>query len=62
MQASPTEDSRPACETGKSKDERQADEEGKAATASKPGGFENDPQDPRNPNEVRERYLKKINP
>ncbi|HSZ10348.1 MAG TPA: hypothetical protein VK794_17525 [Steroidobacteraceae bacterium] len=53
---------RPSLDKGKSKDERQADEEGKAETVSKPGGFPNDPDDPRNPNEVRERHLKKINP
>jgi hypothetical protein len=47
-------------ETGKSKDERQAEEESKADTVSKPGGFKNDPNDPANPNEVRERSLKKI--
>jgi hypothetical protein len=45
---------------GKSKDERQADEESKAKPATKPGGFKNDPNDPTNPNEVRERHLKKI--
>ncbi|HEY0746055.1 MAG TPA: hypothetical protein VGD63_05100 [Steroidobacteraceae bacterium] len=45
---------------GKSKDERQADEESTAETVSKPDGFENDPDDPTNPNEVRERHLKKI--
>ena len=45
---------------GKSKDERQADEESAAETVSKPDGFENDPDDPTNPNEVRERHLKKI--
>jgi hypothetical protein len=49
-----------AVESGKSKDERQAEQEGKAETASKPGGFKNDPNDPTNPNEVRERHLKKI--
>jgi hypothetical protein len=49
-----------AVETGKSKDERQAEEESKSNTASKPGGFKNDPDDPTNPNEVRERHLKKI--
>ena len=49
-----------AVDTGKSKDERQAEEEGKADTVSKPGGFPNDPDDPTNPNEVRERHLKKI--
>jgi hypothetical protein len=27
---------------------------------SKPGSFKNDPPDPKNPNEVRERHLKKI--
>jgi hypothetical protein len=47
-------------DTGKSKDERQAEEESKAESASKPGGFKNDPNDPTNPNEVRERALKKI--
>jgi hypothetical protein len=51
-----------ALDRGKSKDERQADEEGKADTVSKPGGFKNDPDDPTNPNEVRERHLKKIKP
>lgn len=45
---------------GKPKDERQAEEESKAAPLSKPGGFQNDPKDPTNPNEVRERQLKKI--
>jgi hypothetical protein len=49
-----------AVETGKSKDERQAEEESKADPVSKPGGFKNDPNDPTNPNEVRERHLKKI--
>jgi hypothetical protein len=44
----------------KPKDERQAEEESKADTVSKPGGFKNDPDDPTNPNEVRERHLKKI--
>jgi hypothetical protein len=45
---------------GKPKDERRADEEAAQDTVSKPGGFHNDPDDPRNPNEVRERHLKKI--
>jgi hypothetical protein len=48
-------------DTGQSKDERQAEEESKAKPASRPGGFKNDPNDPTNPNEVRERHLKKIN-
>jgi hypothetical protein len=51
---------RPTVDKGKSKDERQAEEEGKAATVSKPGGFDNDPDEPTNPNEVRERHLEKI--
>jgi hypothetical protein len=42
------------------KDERQAAEESKADSVSKPGGFKNDPDDPTNPNEVRERHLKKL--
>ena len=45
---------------GKSKDERQAEEESRATTVTKPGGFKNDPDDPTNPNEVRERHLNKI--
>jgi hypothetical protein len=55
-----SEPKRPAVEKGKSKDERQADEEGSAETVSQPGGFKNDPDDPTNPNEVRERHSKKI--
>jgi hypothetical protein len=57
-----SESPRPAVDKGKSKDERQAEEENQADTASKPGGFNNDPDDPKNPNEVRERHLKKIKP
>ena len=45
---------------GKSKDQLQAEEERKAPTVSKPGGFRNDPDDPTNPNEARERYLRKL--
>ena len=45
---------------GKSKDQRQAEEESQADTVSKPGGFPNDPDDPTNPNEVRERHRNKI--
>ncbi len=47
-------------DTGKSKDERQAEEESKEKPISRPGGFRNDPNDPTNPNEVRERTMKKI--
>ena len=49
-----------AANPGKSKDERQAEEESQADSASDPGGFPNDPDDPTNPNEVRERQLNKI--
>lgn len=49
-------------DTGKSKDELQAEEESKADTVSRPGCFYNDPDDPTNPNEVRERYLRKLRP
>ncbi|MEP6546825.1 MAG: hypothetical protein ABJD53_05115 [Gammaproteobacteria bacterium] len=45
---------------GPSVDERQAEDESKAETVSKPGGFKNDPDDPTNPNEVRERYNRKL--
>jgi hypothetical protein len=41
-------------------DRRKAQEESKAPPATKPGGFNNDPDDPTNPNEARERTLKKI--
>jgi hypothetical protein len=57
-----SESPRPTVDKGKSKDERQAEEENQADTASRPGGFSNDPADPKNPNEVRERHLKKIKP
>jgi hypothetical protein len=66
LAAANPEPSRPAADTGrsidrsKSKDERQAEEENKAKPISKPGGFKNDPADPKNPNQVRERHLKKI--
>jgi hypothetical protein len=64
-----SESTRPNADNGKSsvdknrsKDQRQAEEESSAETVSKPGGFDNDPDDPTNPNEVRERHLKKIKP
>jgi hypothetical protein len=52
----------PALDRRKPKNEKQAEEEGKADTASKPGGFHNDPDNPKNPNEVRERHQKKVRP
>jgi hypothetical protein len=60
MHASTSESRHPAVDKGKSKDERQAEEENQADTVSRPGGFNNDPDDPKNPNEARERHLKKI--
>jgi hypothetical protein len=45
-----------------SKDEIKGEQEKRQPTASKPGGFVNDPDDPSNPNEVRERHLRKLNP
>jgi hypothetical protein len=44
----------------KSEDQQKAERESREKPAGKPGGFENDPKDPANPNEVRERHLKKI--
>jgi len=40
--------------------ERQAIEESKHETVSKPGGFKNDPDDPTNPNEAIERHRRKL--
>jgi hypothetical protein len=52
----------PAVDQRKPKNERQADEENKADSVSKPGGFANDPDDPKNPNEARERHQRKVRP
>jgi hypothetical protein len=41
-------------------DKRLAETERQAESVSKPGGFKNDPDDPTNPNEVRERHLRKL--
>jgi hypothetical protein len=50
-----------AVDPGKrSADERKGHEERNQEPASKPGGFKNDPDDPSNPNEVRERHLKTV--
>jgi hypothetical protein len=43
-----------------SQNEQKAEQESREKPAGQPGGFENDPKDPSNPNEVRERYLEKI--
>jgi hypothetical protein len=50
----------PARSKVKSQDEQKAQRESRETPAGKPGGFKNDPKDPTNPNEVRERHLKKI--
>jgi hypothetical protein len=50
-----------AADPGKpSADERKAEEERRRQPATKPGSFQNDPDDPSNPNEVRERHLKTV--
>jgi hypothetical protein len=59
--AVPTAES-PALDPRKPKDEKQAEEEDGTESLSKPGGFRNDPDNPRNPNEVRERHQQKIRP
>jgi hypothetical protein len=37
-----------------------AEQKSVVGASAKPGGFRNDPDDPNNPNQVRERYLQKI--
>lgn len=49
-------------DTHPDKNEKKAVEESQKPTASKPGGFENDPDDPTNPNEAIERTRKKLRP
>jgi hypothetical protein len=44
------------------KNEKKAIHESRKPTASKPGGFQNDPDDPTNPNEAIERTRKKQRP
>jgi hypothetical protein len=53
---------RPSEEGGEKERTRQVEEERRADSVSKPGGFKNDPDDPTNPNEVRERHLRKLRP
>jgi len=43
-----------------SPDEHKAIQERSQESATKPGGFKNDPDDASNPNEVRERHLQKV--
>jgi hypothetical protein len=40
--------------------EKQAIEEKKQPTVSRPGGYKNDPDDPTNPNEAIERHRRKL--
>ena len=44
------------------KNEKKALDEQKKPTVSRPGGFENDPDDPTNPNEAIERTRRKLRP
>jgi hypothetical protein len=44
------------------KQEHKAVEESKRDTVSKPGGFQNDPDDPTNPNEAIEHHRRKLRP
>ncbi len=44
------------------KSEKKAIEESRKPTVSKPGGFQNDPDDPTNPNEAIERTRRKLRP
>src|SRR5579859_6531999 len=60
LSSATAESPRPPVDGGKSKDQSQADEDGKTDKVPKPGAFHNDPDDPNNPNEVRERHLQKI--
>jgi hypothetical protein len=41
-------------------DKQKAVEESKKPTVSRPGGFENDPDDPTNPNEAIERHRRHL--
>jgi hypothetical protein len=47
-------------DTHPDKNERKAADESMEQTASKPGGFANDPDDPTNPNEAIERHRRTL--
>jgi hypothetical protein len=47
-------------DNGRSTGVREADEKTAGTAPVKPDSFKNDPPDPKNPNEERERHLKKI--
>jgi hypothetical protein len=51
----------PSVDNRKPLDQKKAEEELDSETVSQPGGFKNDPDVPTNPNEARERHLKKVN-
>jgi hypothetical protein len=44
------------------KSEKKALDESRKPTVSKPGGYQNDPDDPTNPNEAIERSRRKLRP
>ena len=52
----------PSRDRSQSKDEHKAGKERREPTLSEPGGFKNQPDDPTNPNEARERVRRKLTP
>ncbi len=46
----------------KAADESKAEHESRQEPVSKPGGFDNDPNDPTNPNEAIERHRRTLRP
>jgi len=54
--------SRTFVDYGKNDNALQVEKARGADVISSPGGFRNHPDDPNNPNEVRERYLRKLRP
>jgi hypothetical protein len=51
-----------AVDKTKAADKAQVAKERREGPVSKPGGFENDPDDPTNPNEAIERHRRKLRP
>jgi hypothetical protein len=62
MMLTGTDANSPSLDRTKSKDKRKAEKERTQPTFSRPGGFKNDPDDPTNPNEARERFRRKLKP
>lgn len=52
----------PTLDRGKSQDEHKAELEKEEPTFTEPDGFKNQPDDPTNPNEARERQRRKLTP